>query len=133
MYFADTNRSRIWAYDFDFAAGTIGNERVFVDASGHPGKPDGSCMDADGCLWNAEYGGWRLVRYTPSGRIDGEIKLPVSNPTCCCFGGSQLDTLYVTSARQRLTPEDIERQPLAGSVFALRPGVTGMPEARFAG
>jgi sugar lactone lactonase YvrE len=133
MYFADTYRNRIRAFDFDLADGTITNERLFVDTSAHPGKPDGSCVDADGCLWNAEYGGWRLVRYAPSGAIDRVIELPVSNPTCCCFGGPQLDTLYLTSARQRLTPEDLERQPLAGSVFALRPGVTGLPEARFAG
>lgn len=133
MYFADTYRHRIWIYDFDLAAGAISNERLFVDASGHPGRPDGSCVDAEGCLWNAEYGGWRLVRYTPAGGIDRVIEMPVSNPTCCCFGGRQLDTLYVSSARQRLTPGDLKRQPLAGSVFALRPGVTGLPEARFAG
>jgi sugar lactone lactonase YvrE len=133
MYLADTYRHRIMAYDYDFDSGAISNERLFVDASGHPGRPDGSCVDADGCLWNAEYGGWRLVRYTPQGRIDRMIAMPVSNPTCCCFGGKDLDILYVSSATQRLTAEDLAKQPLAGGVFAVRPGVRGLPEARFAG
>ena len=133
MYFSDTQRNLIWAYDFDLAAGEMRNERVFVDCSSHPGRPDGSCVDAEGCLWNAEYGGWRVVRYTPDGRVDRAIELPVSNPTCCCFGGKELDTLYVSTARQRLAPDEILKQPLAGSVFAIRPGVRGLPEARFAG
>ena len=133
MYFADTYRHTIWAYDYDIASGAISRERVFVDASSHPGRPDGSCVDADGCLWNAEYGGWRLVRYTPAGKIDRVIEMPVQNPTCCCFGGKDLDILYVSSATQRLTPEDLAKQPLAGGVFAVRPGVKGLPEARFAG
>jgi sugar lactone lactonase YvrE len=133
MYFADTYRQVIRAWDFDLAAGDVSNERVFCDTTGHPGRPDGSCIDADGCLWNAEYGGWRLVRYTPAGKIDRVIEMPVANPTCCCFGGAGFDTLYVTSATQRLTPGDLAKQPLAGSVFAVRPGVRGLPEARFAG
>ena len=74
-----------------------------------------------------------MVRYAPDGRIDGAIPLPVANPTCCCFGGAELDTLYITSARQRLTPEQLMDQPLAGSLFSVRPGVKGLPESRFAG
>lgn len=133
MYFADTYRQVIRAWDFDLASGEVSNERVFCDTTGHPGRPDGSCIDADGGLWNAEYGGWRLVRYTPAGKIDRAIELPVANPTCCCFGGADFDTLYVSTATQRLTPEDLAKQPLAGSVLAVRPGVKGLPEARFAG
>jgi sugar lactone lactonase YvrE len=133
MYFADTYRHTIWAYDYDIGSGAISRQRVLVDASSHPGRPDGSCVDEDGCLWNAEYGGWRLVRYTPAGKIDRVIEMPVQNPTCCCFGGKGLDVLYVSSATQRLTPEDLAKQPLAGGMFAVRPGVKGLPEARFAG
>lgn len=136
MYFADTFRNRIYAYDFDLASGDIRNERVFADAGAAGGnaiRPDGSCIDAEGCLWNCDYGGWRVVRYRPDGRVDRDIRLPVANPTCCCFGGAQLDTLYVTSATQRLTPEQLAEQPLAGSVFALRPNVRGLPEATFLG
>jgi sugar lactone lactonase YvrE len=131
MYFADTNRHTIWQYDYDAASGAATRERVFADTGA--GRPDGSCVDADGCLWNADYGAWRLVRYTPQGRIDRTLEVPVANPTCCCFGGDDLGTLYVTTATQRLTPEDLARQPLAGSLLALRPGPKGLAESRFAG
>lgn len=131
MYFADTMRHILWAYDYDPAGGAATNERVFADAGA--GRPDGSCVDAEGCLWNAEYGGWRLVRYTPAGKVDRVVEVPVANPTCCCFGGEDLGTLYVTTARQRLSPEELAKQPLAGSLLALRPGVRGLPEGRFAG
>jgi sugar lactone lactonase YvrE len=131
MYFADTNRHTIWAYDYDPASGAAAKERVFADTGS--GRPDGSCVDAEGCLWNAEYGGWRLVRYSPAGKVDRVIDLPVANPTCCAFGGEDLGTLYVTTATQRLTAEDLAQQPLAGSLLALRPGATGLPESRFAG
>jgi len=130
MYFADSPRRRIWVFDYDSASGEPSNERLF--AATHPGYPDGSCVDADGCLWNAEYGGWRVVRYTPAGKIDLIIALPVQNPTCCCFGGERLDTLYITTAAQGLKENDFAKQPLAGSVFAVRPGVAGLPESRFA-
>lgn len=131
MYFADTYRGRIMAYDYDAHSGALSNERLFVDASSHPGKPDGSCVDAEGCLWNAEYGGARVVRYTPDGRIDRVVPVPVSNPTCCCFGGAKLDTLFVSTARQRLSEEQLVKEPLAGSVLAFRPGASGLPEGRF--
>ena len=132
MYFADTYLNTIWAYDFDLATGAMRNERVFADCSNQPGRPDGSCVDAEGCLWNAEYGGSRVVRHTPGGKIDRVIEVPVSNPTCCCFGGKDFDTLYISTARQRLTSEQLAREPLAGGLFAARPGVRGLPEARFA-
>jgi len=131
MYFADTNRHTIWSWDYHLASGAATNERVFADTGS--GRPDGSCVDAEGCLWNAEYGAWRLVRYTPRGKVDRVVELPVANPTCCCFGGEDLGTLYVTTATQRLTPEELAQQPLAGSLLALRPGVKGLAEARFAG
>lgn len=131
MYFADTNRHTIWAWDYDLASGAATNERVFADTG--EGRPDGSCVDADGGLWNAQYGGGRLVRYAPTGKVDRVVDVPVANPTCCAFGGDDLGTLYVTTATQRLSPEDLAQQPLAGSLLALRPGVKGLPEGRFAG
>ena len=131
MYFADTWRNTIWCYDYDPDSGAATRERVFVDAG--KGRPDGSCVDAEGCLWNADYGASRLVRYTPAGKVDRTVDLPVTIPTCCCFGGEDLGTLYVTTATQRLTPEALAQQPLAGSLLALRPGVKGLPESRFAG
>ncbi len=131
MYFADSPRRTIWAFDYDAAAGEMSNERVF--ATTQLGYPDGSCVDADGCLWNAEYAGSRVVRYTPKGKVDRVIAMPVKQPTCCCFGDPRLDTLYITSASQELTSAQLAEQPLAGGLFALRPGSTGLPEARFAG
>lgn len=131
MYFADTNRHTIWAYDYDPASGAATGERVFADTG--KGRPDGSCVDAEGCLWNADYGASRVVRYTPAGKVDRTFELPVTNVTCCCFGGHDLDTLYITTATQRLTPEQLALQPLAGSLLALRPGAQGLAESRFAG
>lgn len=133
MYFADTYRLEIMAFRFSLADGVAEAPRLFASTKGHPGRPDGSAVDADGCLWNAEYGGGRLVRYAPGGRIDRTVALPVSQPTCCCFGGPDFGTLFVTSATQRLTEAELAAQPLAGSVFAFRPGVTGLPESAFGG
>ena len=97
LYFADTRAYTIWAFDFDIAVGAIANRRVFAQTM-PPARPDGACVDADGFLWSAKYAGSRIVRYAPDGRIDRIVELPVSHPTCCCFGGDDLQTLYVTSA-----------------------------------
>ena len=133
MYFADTYRSVITQFDFDVHEGHLSAPRVFRDTSRHPGRPDGSAVDETGCLWNAEYGGARIVRYTPSGVIDTVVAMPVTCPTCCVFGGPALDTLFITSARQRLTSGQLAEQPLAGAVFAFVPGVCGVPEGRYDG
>jgi len=131
MYFADSPRRTVGAFDYDRASGEQSNERVFVTTQA--GFPDGSCVDADGCLWNAEYGGARVVRYTPAGKVDRVIELPVKNPTCCAFGGGKLDVLYITTAAQRLNEAQLKEQPLAGSLLAIRPGSTGLAESRYAG
>lgn len=133
MYFADTYRDRIMTYRFDPEAGTIHDERLFADTSDRPGRPDGSTVDADGCLWNAEYGGGRVVRYTPDGCIERVVKLAITQPTSCTFGGKDLATLYITSASQRLNDEERAAQPLAGDVFAVDVGVKGLPEPEYAG
>lgn len=133
MYFADTPRHKIWVFDFDLDAGRLSNRRLFKDLSGEARLPDGSTVDVDGCLWNAEYRGARVVRYTPQGRIDRVVELPVTQPTSCAFGGRNLDTLYITTAAQRLTPEQLAQQPEAGSLFAVNPGIQGIPEPGFAG
>ncbi len=133
MYFADTYRDVILAYDYDVATGTISGERVFHDTSGVSGRPDGSCVDREGCLWNAMFGGGRIVRYQPDGSVDREIELPVSQPSSCTFGGPGLETLFVTSATQRLSPDSHKTEPLAGNLFALDVGARGYPEPEFAG
>lgn len=131
MYFADTYRHVIHVFDYDLSTGEISNRRLFSDMNGWKGRPDGSQIDADGCLWNAEYAGGRVVRYTPDGRIDRIVTLPVSQPTSCTFGGRDLDELYITTASQRLSPEQLASEPLAGALFVVRPGVRGLPEGRY--
>ena len=97
------------------------------------GTPDGSALDAEGFLWNAQWGAWRIVRYAPDGRVDRIVPMPVAQPSSCAFGGPQLTTLYVTSARERLSDAALAAQPLAGSLFAFEPGVSGLPLPSFAG
>ena len=133
MSFADTRLGDVLAFDYDPASGARGARRVWLAADAAPGRPDGACIDSEGCLWNARYGGGAVVRVTPDGRVDRLVELPTIQPTACCFGGARLDELYVTTAAQRLTPEQRAAQPHAGAVFVLRPGVTGLPDTPFAG
>jgi sugar lactone lactonase YvrE len=131
FYFADSQDRAIFAYDYDAASGAIANKRVF--AISETGVPDGSTVDAEGFLWNAEWDGWRLTRYAPDGRVDRVVALPVQKPTSCMFGGPDLGTLYVTSAIWDLGRDALAAQPWAGGVLALDVGVRGLPETRFAG
>jgi L-arabinonolactonase len=133
FYFADTAKRKIFAYDFDRTDGTITNRRLFVDCADHPGAPDGSTVDANGFIWNAEWDGWRVVRYAPDGRIDRILSLPVQRPTSCVFGGADLSTLFVTSAVWDLSKDQQGAQPYAGGVLALDVGVRGLPECPFVG
>lgn len=133
MYFADTYRMQIRSFKFDANSGRISDETLFAETRDRKGRPDGSTVDAEGFLWNAEYDGWRVVRYTPDGRIDRVVELPVSSPTSCSFGGPNLDILYVTSASQRKSEAELAVQPHAGGVFAIHVGVSGLPEPEFLG
>jgi sugar lactone lactonase YvrE len=131
MYFADTPTKRIDVFDYDIAAGTPSNRRVFVELSADSGYPDGSTVDSEGCLWNAEWGGSRIVRYTPKGKIDRVIALPAPLITCCAFGGPDLSTLFVTSARTGLDEKAIATAPLSGALFAINVGIQGLKDAPF--
>jgi L-arabinonolactonase len=131
MYFADTPQRVIWQYDYDIENGDLSNRRVFVEVARDRGFPDGSTVDEEGCLWNAEWGGGRVTRYTPDGRIDRAISLSCSQITCCAFGGKDLSTLYVTSARGGLDEKRLAREPEAGAMFAIDVGVSGLPDASF--
>ena len=131
MYFADSLLYTIYAYDFDAASGRMGEKRVFATTR-PPGFPDGSTIDADGFVWNAEFNAARVVRYAPDGRVDRVVELPVRRPTCCAFGGPDLDILYVTTASQNMTREELDAEPLAGALLAFDVGVRGLPEPRFA-
>jgi sugar lactone lactonase YvrE len=133
LYFTDTRRYTSYAYDLDLDDGVITNRRVFADYSATGDRPDGACVDVDGCLWAAFFGGSRIVRYRPDGQIDRTIALPVTNPTCLAFGGRDLKTLYVTTARKFLSGEQLAAEPLAGALLAIEGAGQGLPEHRFGG
>jgi sugar lactone lactonase YvrE len=133
LYFTDSFRYSIYAYDYDEAAGTIANRRTFVQTSSEGGIPDGMTVDSEGFVWSAFWGGWKVVRFNPEGKLDRQYQMPVPNPTSCAFGGKRLDELYITSASLGLTAEEKGKNPRSGDLFCLRPGVAGMDEPRFAG
>jgi L-arabinonolactonase len=133
MYLADSFLGTIWLYDYDPISGTPSDPRVLKDFKGDQGVPDGSCIDAEGAVWNAVWEGRRVVRILPDGTIDRSIEVPVLKPTCCAFGGPDLETLYITTSRLQSTAEQLAREPTAGSLFAYRPGVRGIADAQFAG
>jgi len=131
FYFADSRQQTIWAFDYDNSTGAIENRRVFASLKGTGFYPDGSAIDAEGFLWNAQWNGWRVVRYAPDGSIDRVVDLPVACPTSCMFGGDNLQTLFVTSARVGQSEAALARQPHAGDVFMLAPGVKGLRQTAF--
>lgn len=126
MYYADSATGAIRVFDYDSTTGDITNGRVFATDTA-PADPDGLTVDADGCVWSAKWQGGKVIRYTPDGRIDREIDVPVSRPTSCIFVGSDLRTLAITSAQ----PDEPGSEPLAGAVFLVDVGVEGLPERRF--
>ena len=132
LWFADSGHRAIYAYDYDVARGSVSNRRRFV-AFADDVKPDGLAADADGGLWVAVWDGWRIERYTSDGRLAKTIRLPVPRPTSLAFGGDDLATLFVTSARARLDPESLESAPLSGALFAVDAGVRGLAVAPFGG
>ena len=132
MYLSDSHPSvqTVWAFDYDTATGIPSNRRVFVDMNLLPGRPDGAAVDAEGCYWICGNDAGLVHRFTPQGKLDQSLAVPVKKPAMCAFGGDDMRTLFVTSIR----PDgiDLADQPLAGGVFALRPGVQGLPEPTFA-
>jgi sugar lactone lactonase YvrE len=129
LYFADTRAYTIWQCDYDGSLEKLDNHKVFAKTTA-PARPDGSCIDSEGFVWNALYDGGKVVRYTPDGAIDRAIDLPVRYPTCCCFGGEKLDQLFITSAKEPLDEAERAAEPLAGRLLVVKPGVKGKPEFR---
>jgi sugar lactone lactonase YvrE len=128
MYHVDTPRGRIDVYEFDAVAGAIGGRRAAIAVAADQGRPDGLAVDAEGGIWVALWGGGAVQRYSPEGQPDLRVELPVSQVTSCCFGDSDLATLYITSAAR-----GVAHEPHAGSLFCCRPGVHGLPATPFAG
>ena len=122
FYFIDSRSQRVAVHDYDLDTATIGTGTPLVEIPVASGMPDGLCVDDDGCVWVALWGGSAVHRYTPQGKLDTVLALPVSQPTSCGFGG---DVLYITTARFGLPESELAGQPHAGALFACRPGVTG--------
>lgn len=128
-YWADTGTGKIRKCATDPKTGLPAGEwHDHIDTNSHRGKPDGAVIDSKGYLWSARWGGGCVVRHKPDGEIDRVIDVPTSNVTCPAFGGEDLKTLYLTTARQGLSEEQLAAQPHAGSVFSIRVDVPGLPE-----
>ncbi|OBV38296.1 SMP-30/gluconolactonase/LRE family protein [Janthinobacterium psychrotolerans] len=134
LFQSDTPNHVIYRFGFDAASGHVGERSVFarLPAKGeeavYGGRPDGAAIDAEGCYWSAQYEGGRVLRFSPGGEIIGVVHLPVLRPTMVAFGGADLRTLYITSAREGAPDDELARQPQAGGIFAVRLDVAGRPE-----
>jgi sugar lactone lactonase YvrE len=129
FYYADSRSGGVDTFATDPATGELGERRRFITVDG--GIPDGLALDADGCLWLAVFGTGEVRRYTPSGDLDTVIRLPVDQPTSVAFGGDDLATLYITTAREDLSPAQVAAQPHSGDIFASTPGTHGRPPNLF--
>jgi L-arabinonolactonase len=133
MYFADSPRRTVWAWDFEPEDGTISNRRVLIQFSEKEGVPDGATVDAEGFIWLAHWDGWQVARYDPKGRVCQIVKFPVQRPTCPMLGGPKLNLIYVTSASINLSKRELSEQGYAGGLFVFEADVPGLPEMPFKG
>ena len=134
LYHTESFRYAIFAYDFDPATGDLANRRPFVTVDEHGGGfPDGMTVDVDGFVWSNIVGLGQIRRFDPHGRLERVLQLPVPRATDCTFGGNTFDTLFVTTARETMTPGQIADAPLSGSLFAVRCDITGLPTTAFKG
>ncbi|MDY7577106.1 SMP-30/gluconolactonase/LRE family protein [Herbaspirillum sp. RTI4] len=131
MYFSDSHPSvqKIWAMDLD-SNGVPSNRRLFVDMLSYPGRPDGAAVDAEGAYWICGNDAGQIHRFMPDGRLDKTIKVPVSKPSMCSFGGPELAHLFITSITPAQPAEGVDAA-LDGAVFVMQPGVRGLPETPF--
>ena len=133
MYHADTPAHVIRAYDYDAATGMPSHQRVFAQWTGETDRPDGAAVDSQGNYWSAFYRGGKVVKLSPAGQVLAEFATPAKCPTMCAFGGTDLRTLYVTSARQMREVDELAQLPQSGGIFALAVDTPGLPEPQFAG
>lgn len=134
MYYIDSPTKEIWAFAFDMATGSISDKRVIVNVPEGYGVADGSTIDEEGMLWVAHWGGSRVCRWNPeNGKLLAEIEIPATNVTSCAFGGVNLDTLYITTAKAGLNDMQRENQPLAGAIFKANVGVKGIRNFEYEG
>jgi sugar lactone lactonase YvrE len=129
FFYADSRSGGVDVFTCDPFTGELGERTRFVTVAG--GIPDGLTLDADGCLWLAVFAAGEVRRYTPAGDLDTLIRLPVDQPTSMAFGGDDLSTLYITTAREDLSEAEVAAQPHAGDIFACTPGAVGHPPNLF--
>jgi L-arabinonolactonase len=132
MYFCDSPTGRIGQCNYDADSASVANIREFVQYHDGEGLPDGSVVDGEGYLWNAVWGAGVVRRFDPEGALVAEIAVPSRNLTCPAFGGADLDQLFVTSSRQEMTEDELNRVPASGGLFLIRPDVKGICDALFA-
>ncbi|HBK46472.1 MAG TPA: regucalcin [Xanthomonadaceae bacterium] len=132
LYYCDSVTPRILCCDYDPDAARTGTPREFAALDQAGAEPDGSIIDAEGHLWNAQWRAWRVVRYRPDGSVERSVGMPVKHPTCSAFGGAALDRLYVISSRLDHGEDELQRTPLAGGLFQYETGLRGLPESRVA-
>ncbi len=133
IYFADSPTRKILTADYNPETGDIGKPEVFVVLPADAGYPDGMSVDCEGCLWNAHWDGWRLSRYSPEGVLLEEIPVPVARPTSIAFGGGDLKTLFITSAKKGRAEDRADEAELAGDLFSVQLNIAGLPETPFRG
>ncbi|WP_189054406.1 SMP-30/gluconolactonase/LRE family protein [Longimycelium tulufanense] len=133
LYYVDSPTRRVDVLVFDPTTGAAGRRRPLCEIEPEAGWPAGVCVDSDGCVWVALWDGWAVRRYTPEGRLDRELAVPVARPTACCFGGDDHSDLYVTTARAGLSPEVLAEQELAGSLLVITNVGNGLATPAFAG
>jgi L-arabinonolactonase len=131
MYFTDSGHRRISAFDYSLERGELSGQRTFAEVGARDGVPDGLTVDSEGYVWTALWDGGAIRRYAPDGRLSEVIEVPVPRPTSCAFGGPDLSTLFITSARDGLDERALHEAPLSGSVFALETSACGIPEPTF--
>jgi sugar lactone lactonase YvrE len=133
MYHADTPTHTVRAFDYDATTGTPSHPRVFAQWQGETDRPDGGCVDSAGNYWTAFFRGGKVLQISPAGKTLAEYPIPAMCPTMCAFGGADLRTVYVTTARQERDADELARLPQSGGIFAMSVDVPGLPEPAFAG
>lgn len=131
MYFADTMAKDIFYFKYNNETGDLSDKTLFATLTEEEGVPDGSVVDSEDALWNAQFSGGRVQRFLSDGTRDICVRLSVPNITCACFGGKKLDKLFITTARHKMTEDEISTIPLSGGVFFVSPGVCGIAESEY--
>jgi len=125
FYLTDSPTRTIYVYDYSLETSKMSNKKVFVKLDEKDGYPDGLCVDSEDYIWGAHWDGWKITRYTPDGKIDKVYDLPVPNVSSCCFGGPNLDILFITSAQKGLSPQELQEAPLSGNTFYMQTNTKG--------